>query len=53
MVIGEVNLVYVASQCREGRVYTLLQVYFITQLQHILNSNVQYELGQFHFARFL
>lgn len=35
VVIGGVKLLYVARQYRKGRVYVVLQVYFITQLQHI------------------
>lgn len=35
VVIGGVNVLYVARQYRKGRVYVVLQVYFITQLQYI------------------
>ena len=35
VVIGRWKLVCVGRQCCEGRVYPVLQVYFITQLQRI------------------
>ncbi len=52
VVIGAVKLVCVARQYRKGRVCMVLQVYFITQLQHI-SKLPMYELGQFHFAMLL